>query len=228
MNNQPTIGIAIMAYKYDMFVAQAIDSVLAQTKKPDQIIVVDDESHDDTSDIVARYDLPLIQREINLGPIANFQDVLMNEFTADYCMFLGADNWLHPQYIEKTLALMLDKNVSIVSTDIFLVGEYAKQIMESHNGRIDNGYIILESDVNNLIASNHHGSSLFNLQHSKDIGGFNPLTNQTLFWDRLHWKNMYAAGYTGTHVSEPLLYYRQHRFNFNQWRWSGIGESLYL
>jgi glycosyltransferase involved in cell wall biosynthesis len=219
-DNCPTIGVAIMAYKYDMFVAQAIDSVLSQTVTPDQLIIVDDASHDDTGKIADKYGVQFIQREKRLGPRANFHDTLFNLLWPDYCMFLGADNWLHPHYIEKTLDAMLVNNVSIVSTEVYLVGEYASIVANNRSTYFLNGYDVADQ-------RGHNGSSLFNRQHSIDSGGQYPMRHPTTH-DVDGWLNMLERGYTGFHITEPLLYYRQHRFNFSQHRWNKLQVPKFI
>jgi len=64
-----TISVVIPAYNAAEYIGRAIDSVLAQTRRPDEIIVVDDGSTDDTAGIVETYGLQvrLIRQEKRRG-----------------------------------------------------------------------------------------------------------------------------------------------------------------
>ena len=117
------ITVCIMSYKYGHLVAQAIESVLSQTKRPDRIIVVDDGIGD--CSFVSKYPVDLIERKQNLGIVENFNQTL-NEVNTDKVLFLGADNWLRPDALE----LMDNCQADIVSTDIALFGTEADSFAE--------------------------------------------------------------------------------------------------
>ena len=50
-----TLSIVIPAYNYAQYIGECIESVLNQSQKADEIIVVDDESKDNTKEIVSKY-----------------------------------------------------------------------------------------------------------------------------------------------------------------------------
>jgi len=54
-DNKFSICVVIPAYNIAEFIGRAIDSVLAQTHKPDEIIVVDDGSGDNTAEVIKSY-----------------------------------------------------------------------------------------------------------------------------------------------------------------------------
>lgn len=51
-----TIAVCIISYNQRDYIIEVIDSVLAQTRKPDQIIVVDDVSTDDSVEVLRQYE----------------------------------------------------------------------------------------------------------------------------------------------------------------------------
>jgi glycosyltransferase involved in cell wall biosynthesis len=64
---QPPVTVVIPAHNAEQFVAEAIESVLAQTYEPVETIVVDDGSTDRTAEIVARYGEVKLLRQENRG-----------------------------------------------------------------------------------------------------------------------------------------------------------------
>lgn len=66
---QPLVSVIIPAFNAAGFIHKAIESALAQTHHPFEIIVVDDGSSDDTVEVVRRYPVTLIEQK-NGGPAA--------------------------------------------------------------------------------------------------------------------------------------------------------------
>lgn len=205
------ITVCIMSYKYGHLVAQAIESVLSQTKRPDRIIVVDDGIGD--CSFVSKYPVDLIERPQNLGIVENFNQTL-NEVDTEKVLFLGADNWLRPDALE----LIDNCQADIVSTDIALFGTEADSFAEKvGSSEKEQGYRIWrfkQGDINN--GNYIHGSSLYNVELAKSVGGYKPSGHTNSEEDWMLWKAMLNSGATHTHVSEPLLYYRRHKDNFQK------------
>jgi len=94
-DNTFTISVVIPAYNAGKYVARAIDSVLAQTHQPDEIIVVDDGSTDNTAEQIKKYGskVKYIYQQ-NAGPGAA-RNTGIEAATGNWVAFLdGDDEWL--------------------------------------------------------------------------------------------------------------------------------------
>lgn len=208
-----TLQVNIMSYGYAHLAAQAIESILSQTRKPDKILVVDDGKHDGLDKIAERYPVEILIRENNLGIVENFQDVLMNKTHTDKVLFLGADNWLHPL----TLETLLNKSEDIVSYDITLVGTEVDKFKEKIRTEYKDGYYIWKFEKGNIESGNYiHGSSLYDVKKAKESGGYMSSGGQHTEEDWMLFRGMLRNGATHKHIQEPFLYYRRHTANFNK------------
>lgn len=103
--DQPrTASVVIDNYNYGRFLRTAIDSVLAQTKAPAEIIVVDDGSADDSPEIIRSYGdriVPVLKRNGGMGSALNAGFALA---TGDVVFFLDADDSMLPDAVETVLS----------------------------------------------------------------------------------------------------------------------------
>lgn len=110
---ESTLSVVIPAYNIAEYVGRAIESVLAQTRKPDEIIVVDDGSTDGTAEVVRKY-VPKVKyvHQDNRG-LAGARNTGIRESTCRWVALLdGDDEWL-PDFLEKHLSL-LGRNPDLV------------------------------------------------------------------------------------------------------------------
>jgi len=70
MERWPTVSVIIPAYNAAGVIGRAIESALRQTVRPQEIIVVDDGSTDDTAAVAAKYPLVTVASQPNKGPAA--------------------------------------------------------------------------------------------------------------------------------------------------------------
>jgi len=98
----PLVSIVIPTYNHARFLADAIESVLAQTMQDLEIVVVDDGSTDDPTAVVARYPQVrcLHQRQQGLSAARNAG---MQQSSGRYLLFLDADDRLLPRAVESGL-----------------------------------------------------------------------------------------------------------------------------
>src|SRR5262245_39908172 len=99
----PNVSVVIPSYNSAAYLPAAIDSVLAQTARDLEVIVVDDGSTDDTPDVVARYGPPVRGiRQANAG-VAAARNRGIAEARGRYIAFLDADDTWEPVKLERQL-----------------------------------------------------------------------------------------------------------------------------
>lgn len=92
-------------YNYGHYLPEAIQSVLSQTRVPDEIIVIDDCSTDNTAEIVQNYpQVKYIRHEVNRG-LAAARNTGIKASTCDYYFSFDADDILKPQAVEEHMKL---------------------------------------------------------------------------------------------------------------------------
>jgi len=147
--SSPDLGVSVIisAYNYRQFIAEAIDSVLAQTRPPLEILVMDDGSQDGTAEFVGeRYAgqplVRLISRE-NRGQLACFIDGAREAHGA-ILAFLDADDRWQPNYLERVTAIYSARpDVSFVYTNMRFFGSRQGIFLSDERSR-DLGLSILQ------------------------------------------------------------------------------------
>ncbi|BDI06847.1 glycosyltransferase family 2 protein [Sphaerotilus microaerophilus] len=95
------VSIVINNYNYGNFVAQAIESALAQTYPAVEVVVVDDGSRDDSLAVISRYgDRVLVIAKANGGQGSAYNIGFLRSH-GELVIFLDADDWLYPQAVQQ-------------------------------------------------------------------------------------------------------------------------------
>lgn len=97
----PTIAVAIPAYNAGRWIAETLESALGQTRPPDEVVVVDDGSTDDTAAVAERFadrGVRLV-RQANGGPPAAY-NAAFDAATSDFVAMLPADDLWHERKLE--------------------------------------------------------------------------------------------------------------------------------
>ena len=110
------ISTIIPVYNVADYIQECVESVLNQTVKPYEIILVDDGSTDESSavcDMLAKqYDTVKVVHQSN-GGLANARNTGLDNATGDYISFIDSDDIIHYQMYEILLGLSEKTNSDI-------------------------------------------------------------------------------------------------------------------
>ena len=102
--NSLLVSCIIPVFNGERYLREAIDSVLAQTHRSLEIIIVDDGSADGTRAVVANYgDQVLYLWQSNAGPAAA-RNLGLSVATGEFVAFLDADDLWHAEKLELQMA----------------------------------------------------------------------------------------------------------------------------
>ncbi len=118
MNNE-LVSIITPSYNTGQYIEKTIKSVLGQTYKNWEMIIVDDCSTDNTDEIVAPYlideRIKYIKNLQNCGAAASRNSAL-REAKGKWVAFLDSDDLWFPEKLEKQVAFMKDNNYKFTYT----------------------------------------------------------------------------------------------------------------
>ncbi len=112
----PTVSICLPVYNGANFLAQAIESVLAQTYQDFELLIADDCSTDETPEIIQKYAradkrIKSWTNEKNLKLFGNYNRC-MEEAAGKYIKLFAHDDLFHPTLVERMVGV-LDQNAEI-------------------------------------------------------------------------------------------------------------------
>ena len=126
------ISVYITSYNKIQYIEQSIKSVLSQTLKPFEIVIIDDASQDGSRGIIQSYasqypDLIFpIFNENNLG-IANCRNKALRTLNGDLVTFLDGDDFFYPNKLElEYKQLIKSQNTQVVYSNFNYLNESGK------------------------------------------------------------------------------------------------------
>ena len=114
-----TISTIITVYNLEKYIEESLESVFKQTRRPDEIIVVDDCSTDRSAEILQKYKdrIKYVRMPENSGVMLAFIRGI-EESSGDILSFLdGDDVWLPDKLNEIETAFLADENRVLVTHD---------------------------------------------------------------------------------------------------------------
>jgi glycosyltransferase involved in cell wall biosynthesis len=205
MNDTTLVSVIIPCYNQSQYLSDALQSVINQSYKNTEIVVVNDGS-DDVDDqkliaICSKYGAVANIKYISIpnSGVAIARNIAIQQSAGTYIVPLDADDLLHPEFLKETLPVLESmRNISFVYTDYVMFGDVNQKTLSEE---YDLYKFLYER---NICAS----TALIRKSAWEDAGGYNP----NMIWgfeDWEFWIACGAKGHYGKRLPEPLFYYRK-------------------
>lgn len=167
----PKISVLMAAYNTERYIGAAIESILKQTMKDFEFLIIDDKSTDRTAKIIARYAkkdrrIHFVQNKENFGLTKNL-NILLEKARGEYIARMDADDVAMPTRFARQVAFLKKHK------DISLVGTWAEVIDKNDRviGKLE--YVTAHKDIQRNMTERSqiiHPSVMFRKSIVKKIG----------------------------------------------------------
>ena len=207
--DRPLVSVVIPAFNVAAWIGDTIQSVLDQTYRPIEIIVVDDGSADDTALVAGKFGNAVRYiRQPNAG-VGAARNAGFNASRGDLIAFVDADDLWHPKKLEEQVALLKSKpQLGWVYSDAFIVDHTAGKVLD----RVGRTHSLPDGDIagslllNNFIAC---PTPLIRRSVLTLVGGFDERRSLTVAADWFMWLRLAVASPAGC-VRSALANVRSH------------------
>ena len=209
MINDPLITVYIVNRNYGKYLDNAFKSVLNQTFKSLEIIIIDDASNDKSINIIKKYESKSLCRAIynkSAKGLIKSSNIAIKAAKGEFVIRLDADDYLDKNALTIFYnEIKKDKNIALVYSDYYLVDEkknilYLEKQIKRSKSSLDDKPVLAACCLirKNSIFSVNLYDERFNRQDGYDL------------WYKL------LQNYKLKHVALPLFFYRRHRNNLTK------------
>lgn len=192
------VSVIIPNYNYGRYLAETIESVLAQTHPEVEIIFIDDGSTDDSLSIAMAYPITVLAQP-NQGVSAARNNAAAHA-TGDFLLFLDSDDLLYSDSLEVMVGTLAAAGPGVG----FCYGQL------QYFGEKSGIFASSPFDPVKLARENYiQTSALFRRDVFERVGGFDRGFALREDWELF--VRIWHHGLAGVHLPRPVIQYRKHR-----------------
>lgn len=124
LNNSSLISVIVPVYNVSAYLDKCVKSLLYQTYKNIEIILVDDGSTDDSPskcDNYAKQDSRVTVVHKPNGGLSSARNVGLKNASGEYVMFVDSDDWVKPEFCQEGMKAILENKVDMASFGLCFV-----------------------------------------------------------------------------------------------------------
>lgn len=197
------VSVIIATYNTAQYLAQAIESVLAQTFSQLELIIIDDGSRDHTQALVASYSDPRLTYyyQVNQGQTAA-KNRGLSLSRGEFIAFCDADDFWHPQKLEWQMPYFNHSKIGVVYSEVQTINSKGDIcISQAHEQRFS-GEVTHPLMIENFVP---FGTAVFRRDCYTQQGGFNLAYKMGIDWDL--WLR-YSLNWSFAYCPEKTYIYR--------------------
>ncbi len=187
--NPPLVSVVVLCYNQEQFVIETLESIQEQTYDNIQLIIADDASIDNSTDVIGKwintshYPCIFIKHKVNKGICKTLNETL-DVCEGSYCQFIASDDILLKDKISNQVEILerQEMNTAAIFSDAFYINSKGMRLY----GRVIQDYrkfLVPEGDIFDDLLMNHNYiptmTLLIRTKVLKKIGGF----DEQLFYE---------------------------------------------
>ncbi|MFA9558198.1 glycosyltransferase [Evansella sp. AB-rgal1] len=143
-------------YCVEKYLRKCVDSVINQTYSNLEIILVDDGSPDNCGSICDEY--AMIDKRIKVihkenGGLSDARNAGLDVATGEYISFIDSDDYIHPEFYEVLLNLIVNNNADIAQCGYTEVYEKSDSTLSIEKKAIVYPKIVVHNDKNDILTN---------------------------------------------------------------------------
>jgi glycosyltransferase involved in cell wall biosynthesis len=205
MKTMQLVSVLMPAFNSEMYIAEAIESILNQTYSNIELLIFDDGSTDNTRAVIEGYqDLRIIRMlsDQNYGVVRALNEMI-DRASGQYIALMDADDIADPTRIEKQLKSIERGDCDICGSAQWVLDESTQQVKKSKDKFTD-------ADLRSLLAVYCCLCNSAMMGKAEIFKQFKYDTSILTSEDYYLWVQMAAAGYRFLNLKERLITYRRY------------------
>ena len=198
------VSVVITCRNYGRYLQDSFESALNQTRRPAEIVIVDDESTDSTADVVRRLvessggmvHVNYVRKNVRLG-VAGSRNIGVTAARSEYVAILDADDRLDSRYVE-CVASLLDRD-SHVGVAYSSYREFDERNRDVILPPFDPVVLLTDCII--------MGCAMIRKSVFCAVGGYD---SEQIFEDWELWIRIVSKGWKAMGCGSPLYFYRVH------------------
>lgn len=198
----PLITVYITNHNYGEFLTEAIESVLNQSYRHFELLIIDDGSTDNSKDILRSYEnnskIKIIYQNNKGLTISN--NIALKLSKGEFIIRLDADDYFDENALKNLISAFETKEIGMVFGDWYLIDKYGAVIgrAERHN---------FKEDVTLYDQPAHGACTMFRKECLLKLNGYDESISRQ---DGYELWLRFIQKYKVSNINIPVFYYRQH------------------